>query len=113
MKTKIDITKQNRDFLYLKGQSLWFEQESDNLYTIHSTEDYILEYCTVNYDELPSDAIVFDNKYTDHNGIAHTCKIHSFDPSGGPYMQIGEYKINGKTLKRIFYKDNKVYFEVE
>lgn len=40
-------------------------------------------------------------------------KIYSYDPSGDPFISVGNYKIDGKTVKRIYQSDNKTFFEVE
>lgn len=34
------------------------------------------------------------------------------DPSGGPFIELG-YQIEGKKVKKIFVKENKLHFEVE
>lgn len=112
MNKKIYITRENRYLSNTKDKSLWFEQVSDNLYTIYSDESVILDYCGIGFDDLPDDAEEFDQEYTDQNGVNHKSKIYSFDPSGGPFISINNYKIEGKEVKRIFYKDNVIYFEV-
>lgn len=109
---KIYITNENRDLIYHKTKNLWFEEVSDNIYTIHSDLDYILEYCRIIFDSK-SDSDESDFEFTDVNGVKHNGNILAFDPAGGPYIGVGSYKINGKTLKRIFVKDNTYFFMVE
>lgn len=102
MKEQISIKNQNRE-----NQNIWFEKESDNLYTIHTTSNYALEYSSINYDEVPDDAEIFDFCWSDgRKGI-----IHSFDPSGGPYISVGHYTIEGNTVSRIFSKNGCTYFQ--
>lgn len=108
---KIDITEENRDLYYHKNKHLWFEKESDNLYTIHTDLDYILEHCGINFTNDDNDYC--DMTFTDINGIVHKCHIISFDPVGGPYICINHYKINGEVVKKIFFKDSKYYFSTK
>ena len=98
---KIDITNQNRE-----GQKIWFEMVEPNLYTIHTTSSYALEYARFIYEDVPSDSMLFDFEHNGKKGI-----YQAFDPSGGPYIGVGNYKINGETVVRIFYKDNKLLFK--
>ena len=98
---KFDISNQNRD-----GQKIWFEMVEPNLYTIHTTSNYALEYARFIYDDVPSDALIFDFEHKGKKGI-----YQAFDPSGGPYIGVGNYEINGETVVRIFHKDNKIYFK--
>ena len=101
-KDKIIITNNNRD-----GAKLWFENECDDLYTIHTNKDYVLEYCCINYETLNDDAEEYDFTPNDKKG-----KIMSFDPSGGPYISIG-FEVDNKKVTRIFFKDNKTLFKLE
>lgn len=107
MKNIIDITRQNR-----YGHHIWFEQceDDDNLYTIHSEKDWVLEYASFAYEPLPEDAEDYDfyNKETGTKGI-----ILTFDPDGGPYMEVGQYTIDGKKLTRVFTRDGITYFRVK
>ena len=34
------------------------------------------------------------------------------DPSGGPFIQVGSYEINGKPVKYIYEQDNNIIIEV-
>lgn len=34
--------------------------------------------------------------------------IFAIDPPGGPFMAIGEFKINGKTLKSIYFDEGAI-----
>lgn len=111
MKKKIDITKENRDLFYNRGKKLWFEQVSENLYTINTDLDYLLEHVRISYDELPENATEYDSMFTDQHGRTHKCKNHSFDPPGGPYIAVDNYKIDGNLVKRIYNKDNQILFE--
>lgn len=110
---KIDISGQNRDLFYHPTKHIWFESVNDNTFTIHSDLDYLLEYACINYDSLPNDAEEYDFESIDQHGVSHKGKIHSFDPSGGPYMCVDTYMIGDRTLKRIYQKDKTYYFEVE
>lgn len=101
MKERISITNQNRE-----RQNIWFEKEDDNLYTIHTTSNYALEYASINYTDVPTDAEIYD--FCWENGKKGL--ISSFDPSGGPYISVGDYEIEGKKVVRIFYKDNYIHF---
>jgi len=101
MKERISITNQNRE-----RQNIWFEKEADNLYTIHTTSNYALEYAGINYTDVPTDAEIYD--FCWENGKKGL--ISSFDPSGGPYISVGNYEIEGKKVVRIFYKDNNIHF---
>lgn len=98
----INITNQNRE-----NQNIWFEKESDNLYTIHTTSKYALKYASINYDPVPDDAEIYD--FCTENGIKGI--IQSFDPSGGPYIAVGNYEIEGKKVVRIIDKTNQIYFQ--
>ena len=106
MKNIIDITRQNR-----YGFHIWFEQceEDDNLYTIHSEKDWVIEYATCAYEPLPEDSEYYDF-YNEKNGIKGINL--TFDPDGGPYMEIGKYTIDGKILTRVFTRDGITYFQV-
>lgn len=110
---KIDISNQNRDLFYHPTKHIWFESVNDNTYTIHTDLDYLLEYACMNYDPLPLDAEDFDFESTDQYGNKHKGRIHSFDPSGGPYMAVGDYTINGKVVNRIYQNNKNTYFEVK
>lgn len=101
---KINITNQNRE-----NQNIWFEKESDNLYTIHTTSNYALKYAGINYINVPTDAEIYD--FCWENGKKGL--ISSFDPSGGPYISVGNYEIEGKKVVRIFYTDNTLYFKTK
>jgi hypothetical protein len=37
----------------------------------------------------------------------------SFDPSGGPYIGVGQYKIEGKTVVRIYDNNGTLTFNTE
>lgn len=102
MKRKINITNQNRE-----GQNIWFEEVDKNIYSIHTTSDYALEYSSINYENIDDDANEYDVCWDNgQKGI-----IHSFDPSGGPYISVGNYKIDGHVVERIYYNDNQLYFK--
>lgn len=101
---KINITHQNRE-----GQNIWFEKVGENLYTIDSTSDYALQYSTINYDALPNDAEEYDFCWE----CGTKGNIHSFDPSGGPFISVGNYEIEGKKVSRIFYENKQIHFETE
>ena len=104
MKRKINITNQNRE-----RQNIWFEEEDKNVYTIHTTSNYALKYASINYDNIDDNSEEYDVCWDNgHKGI-----IHSFDPSGGPYIGVGNYKIDGKTVVRIYYNNDTLNFITE
>ena len=35
------------------------------------------------------------------------------DPSGGPFIMVGHYRINGRTVNRIYVEEDAVMFDVE
>lgn len=108
---KIDISRENRDLMYHKDKSMWFEKINDNEYTIKSDLDYLLKYSCINYDSVTEND-EYDFKSTDQFGITHYGKIISFDPSGGPYIAVENYCIEGKPVKRIYNKDKQYIFVV-
>lgn len=84
----IDITLQNREM-----QKMWFEEVEKDLYKIDTTSKYALNYAR----------LIMDEK---HNIVA-------FDPSGGPFMRVGSYTINGKILREIIRGENGILFKTE
>ena len=84
MNDNVIITNRNRD-----NAKLWFEHYDNNLYTIHSDIDWVLDYARV---------------------IGNKEAIEAFDPSGGPFISIRD-KFENKELKRIFIDDN-IFFEL-
>ena len=113
MKTIVDISNDNRDLVYHPNKHLWFEPIDNNKYVINTDLEYILEYVTINYDTLSEDSTDYDAIFTNNDGKKIKAKIYSYDPSGGPFISVGNYKIDGKTVKRIYQSDNKTFFEVE
>lgn len=85
---KIDITLQNREM-----QKMWFEEVEKDLYKIDTTSKYALNYSR----------LIMDEK---HNVVA-------FDPSGGPFMRIGSYTIDGKILREIIRGEKGLLFKTE
>lgn len=85
---KIDITLQNREM-----QEMWFEKISTDVYEIKTTSDYALSYARLILDENEN--------------------IVAFDPSGGPLMRVGSYKIGGKILRDIRRENGKLLFITE
>jgi hypothetical protein len=100
---KIYITNENRE-----GQRIWFNKVDDRTYTIDSDSDYALEYACMNYKSVPSDAMIYDFEMNGKKGI-----YTSFDPSGGPYIGVGQYKIEGKTVVRIYDNNGTLTFNTE
>jgi hypothetical protein len=100
---KIYITNENRE-----GQRIWFNKVDDRTYTIDSDSDYALEYACMNYTSVPSDAMIYDFEMNGKKGI-----YTSFDPSGGPYIGVGQYKIEGKTVVRIYDNNGTLTFNTE
>ena len=87
------ISNRNRD-----GAKLWLQQiGNSNQYVLKTNKDYVLEYARVIFDDVPDDAEIFDFNW---NGRKAICR--AYDPSGGPYITVGE-KINEKySIGRIY-----------
>jgi hypothetical protein len=81
---KIDLGI-NRD-----GAHLWFENIKDNIYELKTDNQYVLEYCRIG----TTDA-----------------EVIMVDPSGGPYISIGDVFDNYK-LESIFYEGKSLRFEL-
>jgi hypothetical protein len=81
---KIDLGI-NRD-----GAHLWFENIKDNIYELKTDKQYVLEYCRIG----TTDA-----------------EVIMVDPSGGPYISIGDVFDNYK-LESIFYEGKSLRFEL-
>lgn len=71
------------------GSNNYLEDLGNNKYKLHAQYE---DYMRVIYNE--------DNS------------IYAIDPSGGPFMTIGEFKVNGKVLKSIEF-DNDTILEFE
>ena len=81
MEKEIIISKRNRD-----GAKIWLEQIGEtNQYKLQTDKSYVLEYCRVIFDELPSDALIYDFNW---DGKKAFCR--AYDPAGGPYISVGE-----------------------
>lgn len=84
----IDLSRFNRE-----GRQIWLEKESENIYQLKASEDFVLEHLGYAYEILDDDAEDYDLKDDDGK-----YKIQSIDPSGGPYLslgtKIGELPIN-------------------
>lgn len=100
---RIYITKENRE-----GQRIWFNKISENTYTIDTDSNYALNYARFLYEEVADDAGIFDFEDNGKKGI-----YTAFDPSGGPFMDVGNYKIEGKTLVRIYHNNGILTFETK
>lgn len=82
---KIDLGI-NRD-----GAHLWFEKIEDDIYELKTDKQYVLEYCRIG----TTDA-----------------EVTMVDPSGGPYINIGEVFSDYK-LTNIFYEGKNLRFELK
>lgn len=100
---RLYITNENRE-----GQRIWFNKVADRTYTIHSDSNYALKYACLNYEPVSSDAMIYDFDINGKKGI-----YTSFDPSGGPYIGVGHYKIDGKTVIRIYDNNGTLTFYTE
>lgn len=100
---RIYITTENRE-----GQRIWFNKISENTYTIDTDSNYALNYARFLYQDVPDDACIYDFEHNGKKGI-----YTAFDPSGGPFMDVGNYKIEGKTLVRIYYNNGTLTFETK
>lgn len=94
---KIIAVKRNRD-----GATIWFEHLEGDIYTIKASKQYVLEYACVNYEPLPDDAEDFDEEFKKPDGTIQKAHLISFDPSGGPYITMGEV-YEGYEVQRIFF----------
>jgi hypothetical protein len=99
---KILLTNCNRD-----GAQIWFEPVGDDVYTIHSNKSYVLEYTRFIFERAPADAELYDHIYSDGTKVFYK----AFDPSGGPYIEVGR-QIGNKRIVRIYVKDNKTLFKI-
>ena len=100
---RIYITKENRE-----GQCIWFNKIDEGTYTIDTDSNYALKYARFLFQDVPDDACVFDFEHNGKKGIYTT-----FDPSGGPFMDVGFYKIEGKTLERIYFDNGTLTFKTK
>lgn len=104
----INIQFQNREH-----QNLWFEELTENTWELKTDSNYAMKYASVNYEPVNSDTEA-DFVMTDQYGVERMGKIISFDPSGGPYMSVGNYKIDDKKVVRIHEtEDKKIIFTTE
>jgi hypothetical protein len=99
----IKITDRNRD-----GAKLWFEQIDNNIYAIKTDKNFVLEYCRFIFENIPADSIEYDHIYNDRK-----VKYKSFDPSGGPFISVGDVIAEKYKLKRIFVEDKMTKFFIE
>jgi hypothetical protein len=100
----IKIIDKNRD-----GAKLWFEQiDNSNIYTIKTNKDFVLEYCRFIFEALPEDSIEYDHIYNERK-----VKYKSFDPSGGPFISVGDVICEKYKLKRIFVENKMTKFILE
>lgn len=100
MEKEVVISKRNRD-----GAKIWLEQIGEtNEYKIQTDKSFVLEYCRVIFDEVPSDALIYDFDWGNKKAI---CR--AYDPAGGPYISVGSVINNKYKIGRIFvdYNDNK------
>lgn len=103
MKEKIIITHKNRD-----GAKIWLEHLYDNTYKLNTDKSFVLEYMRVIFDNIPDDSLIYD---FDLNGKKAKC--NAIDPSGGPFISVGEIFENYKVI-RIYDKENiGIIFDVE
>lgn len=85
---KIDLGI-NRD-----GAHLWFEKIEDDIYELKTDKQYVLEYCRIG---------TVKNEDFD---------IYMFDPSGGPYIVVGDI-FGDYKLTSIFYEEKNLRFELK
>lgn len=95
MKTKIIITDRNRD-----GAKIWLEHLYDNTYKLNTDKSFVLEYMRVIFDNLPDDSSTYD-----FNWNGKKAKCNAIDPSGGPFISVGE-TFDGYKITRIYNKGN-------
>lgn len=95
MKTKIIITNRNRD-----GAKIWLEHLYDNTYKLNTNKSFVLEYIRIIFDNIPDDSLIYDFNW---NGKKANC--NAIDPSGGPFISVGEI-FDGYKITRIYNKEN-------
>lgn len=102
----IKITDRNRD-----GAKLWFERIDNinkNIYTIKTDKNFVLKYCRFIFENIPADSVEYDHVYNESK-----VKYKSFDPSGGPFISVGDIISDKYELKRIFVEDKMTKFFIE
>lgn len=95
MKTKIIITDRNRD-----GAKIWLEHLYDNTYKLNTNKSFVLEYMRVIFDNVPNDSPTYDFNWNDRKA-----NCNAIDPSGGPFISVGE-TFDGYKITRIYNKEN-------
>ena len=89
---KIIICNKNRD-----GAKIWLERiNHTNEFTLHSDKDFVLEYSRIIFDILPEDSEEFDFKFGNTKA-----KCKSYDPSGGPFISVGQ-ELGDFKIERIY-----------
>ena len=100
---RIYITNQNRE-----GQRIWFNKIDEHTYTIETDSTYALEYARCMYEAVPDDACIYDFEHKGHKGI-----YTAFDPSGGPFIGVGDYEIEGNKVIRIYENEGQIIFKTK
>ena len=73
-------------------------------------EENYLELIENHYRNLSVEDSEYYDFYNEQNGIKGINL--TFDPDGGPYMEVGKYIIDGKILTRVYTRDGITYFQV-
>ncbi len=86
----IDISDRHRG-----PEKIWFVRIEGNKYHIKTDTPWVLEYIRVGYKTNDSNEYVM------------------YDPSGGPYLEIGDKITDTLTLKRIYKDSGNIIFIIE
>jgi hypothetical protein len=100
----------NKYFLYNRDNAkLWFEKVDGDNYILNTDPNhkYVLEFARIIYDVVPEDAEIFDFCWNNEKGI---CR--AYDPSGGPYINLG-FEVEDKKVVRIYNKEDKTIFVIK
>ena len=89
---RIIIVDYNRD-----GAKIWLELIYDDVYSLKTDKPYVLEYMRLIYDSVPDDALIYDFNW---NGKKAICR--AVDPSGGPYISVGDIINKKYKILRIY-----------
>lgn len=103
--SKIIITRKNRD-----GAKIWLEQiNNSNEYILNTDKSFVLEHCRIIYDILSDDVEEYDFSWNINNSNIKV-KCNALDPSGGPYISIGDVFEEKYKLNRIYtdYENDKL-----
>jgi hypothetical protein len=99
MRNKVYITRRNRDCAQIWLEKIEQNNPDDNRYVIKSSVDWVLEYMRFIYEEVPSDALIYDFEHNGKKGL-----YTAIDPAGGPFINLG-YEVEDYKIVRIYEDD--------